>query len=101
MKKIKSLNELLEKNYSLFLRYHKTKFPMFHNSNVFFKDLIYSVKYFVETQGEKVNFDEAAMIAKHITQILENKEVFVKVAKNTYRLNYEKFKTGNPILIEN
>ena len=43
--------DFILKNKSQFLEYFRSKFPTFHNSNVFYRDLRYAAKYFLISGG--------------------------------------------------
>jgi hypothetical protein len=98
MKKEK-LNEQLEQIKNdpvIFLNFLKANYPMFHNSNFFFRDLLYGIKKFGEKKGIEISYPEAEMLANKISVFFEGKEIFVKINKNAWRVNLPEFVTQVP-----
>jgi len=88
MKKI----DLLTSNHIEFLKFLKTQFPLFHKSNVFFRDLQYGVmEYFEKEKKDKVKYSEAETIAREYAAFMEKKEIFKKLDHQTWVLNYPDF----------
>ena len=88
--------ELLKKEYPIFLNYLKAKFPVFHNSNFFFRDLHYGVKTYLEKKGVPVSYSEAEEIAEKFAEFLKEKEVFIWVNEKSWKINYPEFITTVP-----
>lgn len=80
--------EYLKNNLETFMGYMKEKYPLFHNSNVFLRDLEYGVKHFFEIKNKKLSFGNTENITKELITFLEGKEILKKVANNTWKLNY-------------
>ncbi len=88
MKKI----DLLTSNHLEFLRFLKTQFPLFHKSNIFFRDLQYGVmEYFEQKKNIKVKYSEAETIARKYAEFMEKKEILRKLDHQTWVLNYPDF----------
>ena len=94
--KLEKYLESLKKDYSVFLNYLKAKFPLFHNSNFFFRDLHFGVKSYLEKKGIYVSYAEAEELAKKLAEFLEEKEIFILVNENSWRINYPEFVTAVP-----
>ena len=88
--------ESLKKDYPVFLSYLKAKFPLFHNSNFFFRDLHYGVKSYLEKKEINVSYAEAEEIAEKMAEFLEEKEIFILVNENSWKINYPEFVTAVP-----
>lgn len=88
----KKLSLLLNEK-EIFLRYLKEKYPVFHNSNVFFRDFHYGIKRFFEKKGIDVNYSEAEKLAKSFGDSLEKDGIFIKVNSIGWKLNYPDFTT--------
>jgi hypothetical protein len=75
------------------LQYLKGRFPMFHQSNVFFRDIQYGIQLLLKEQGSDVNYASAERHARDFTSALEKDGVLVPVDPQTWVLNYPPFKT--------
>lgn len=82
---------LISNDYKIFLQFLKAKYPMFHNSNFFFRDLQFGIVKFLENKGIKIRFGEAEILAKKLGALLEQEGIFKKVNQNGWRLNYPEF----------
>jgi len=88
MKKI----DLLTSNHYEFLKFLKSQFPLYHKSNIFFRDLQYGIMEFMEKdKKEKVKYSEAEKMAHAVAEYFESKEIFKKLDHQTWSLNYPKF----------
>ncbi len=88
--------EILENEYVIFLNYLKAKFPVFHNSNFFFRDFQYGVKRFLEKKGIFLSYSDSEKLASDFALFLESKEIFTKVNSLGWRVNYSDFVTPAP-----
>ena len=88
-------NELKKENH-IFLNYLKAKFPVFHNSNFFDKDLQYGIIGFLENKGTNISFEQAEKLAILLSDFYVNQGIFIKISANTWRLNYPDFVTAKP-----
>jgi hypothetical protein len=89
------VNRLLNEKAAL-LNYFKSIFPVYHNSNVFYRDFQNAVQKYLELKGEKIKFAEAEKLAKQVSDRLEAEGIFVRVNPIGWKLNYEPFRTGAP-----
>ncbi len=97
MNKIKSKHlDLLRKENDSLLTFLKAKFPMFHNSNFFFRDLQYGIRSFLEKKDIIVSYTEADELAKLIASDWESKGIFIKVNNIGWKVNYPEFATTEP-----
>lgn len=88
--------ELLKREEESFLGFLKAKYPMFHNSNFFYRDLQYGTRSFMEKKGIDITYAEAAKLADAISEEFENKGIFVRVNKIGWKINYPEFTTTEP-----
>ena len=88
--------ELLKLEDEALLGFLKAKFPMFHNSNFFYRDLQYGLRSFLEKKGIDIAYAEAAKLADAISKEFENKGIFVRVNKIGWKINYPEFTTSEP-----
>jgi len=65
----------------------QTRKPVFHKSNVFFRDIQHAVHdYFESVKGEQVSLPEAERMAKEIVQLYTQQGVLRQVNNQAYRL---------------
>ena len=88
--------DLIKNDDQVFLKYLKAKYPLFHNSVFFFRDLQFGLQKFLERKGIKISNAEAENLAKHLGAYLENKQIFIRVNLSGWRLNYPEFVTTAP-----
>ena len=75
------------------LAFLKSRFPLYHQSNVFFRDIQYGIQLFLERKGIKASYPESEMIAREFVARLEKEGVFIPVDRQTWALNYPEFRT--------
>ncbi len=82
--------DVLIEDPEVMLGYMRSKHKgVFHNSNIFIRDLQYSVRdYFEDTAGKTISIPEAERIAKDIARNFEQLGVFKRVNPQGYVLNY-------------
>ena len=88
--------ELLKREKESLLGFLKAKYPMFHNSNFFYRDLQYGVRSFMEKKGIDITYAEAAELADAICIEFENKRIFIRMSKTGWKINYPEFATTEP-----
>lgn len=73
--------------------------PVFHNSNVFLRDLQYSIQdYFEDKEGTTIRDRQAQQIAEEVARAFERKGIFKKVNPQGFVLNFPELvasKEGN------
>jgi hypothetical protein len=88
--------DLLKNEEESLLKFLKAKFPMFHNSNFFYRDLQYGIRSFLEKKGIEINYAEAGNLTDAISAIFEDKGIFIRVNKIGWKINYPEFATVEP-----
>lgn len=88
--------ELIKREDESFLGFLKAKYPMFHNSNFFYRDLQYGVLSFMAKKGNEITYAEAGRLADAISEEFENKGIFVRMNKIGWKINYPEFTTTEP-----
>lgn len=88
--------KMLREQQDIFLKYLKAKFPLFHNSNFFFRDFHYGIKYFLDEKLIPTNYHDAEECAKDFSKTLENQGIFIKVNDLGWKVNYKDFATAVP-----
>lgn len=74
-----------------FLLFMRTRTPLYHLSNLFLRDLHFSVMEFLKKKNVSIGQTEAEKVAREIALHLEKKNVLKKLNSNTWVLNYPDF----------
>ncbi len=93
---MKKLLDLLRNEYKILLNYLRAKYPLFHNSNLFFRDFQYGIRRFLERKEFKVSYQDAEKLANELGRYLEQQGIFIKVNILGWKLNYPEFATTTP-----
>jgi hypothetical protein len=87
--------EILKENFEEFLEFMKAKYPLYHLSNVFIRDLQYAIRNYFLERRRKISFSESEYLSFEFARFMEGKGIF-KLVKDEYNkvrvLNYPKFK---------
>ena len=94
--KFQSNLQLLKNNEMELLNYLKAKFPVFHNSNFFFRDFQYGIRSFLEKKEIKCSYQLAEKLAIEMAKHLEDENIFIKVNNQGWKVNYPEFATTKP-----
>jgi hypothetical protein len=76
-----------------FLHFLKAKFPLYHLSNFFFRDLHYGIIDFYSRRKQKISYGEAEHVARVVAQHFEKQNIFKKVNQQGWVLLYPEFIT--------
>ncbi len=87
--------QVLKNEEAIFLRYFKSRFPLFHNSNLFLRDFQFAVHAFFTLRGENLSYSDAESITKNFASTLERREILVPLTAKSWRLNYPEFTAQN------
>ena len=93
--------EFIRKNKTRFLDYFRTKFPTFHLSNVFYRDLRYALKYYLNSNNFKLSDAELEDVLNTLIKEMVSEGIFKPVSIGVWTLNYPDFRTktpGKPVL---
>jgi hypothetical protein len=96
MNKLNSYLETLKSEQQIFLNYLKAKFPIFHNSNFFFRDLHFGIRSYFEKKGIDLSYSISEQIAMKFSQHLEAQNFFIKVSDKTWKVDFPEFVTTVP-----
>ncbi len=84
--------EYIVNNKAEFLQYLKSKFPLIHESNFFFRDLHYGLMSYVEEKlNKKLGYLEAEKITQAVATELEKQGILKRMDSRTWLLNYPEF----------
>ena len=75
------------------LRFLKSKFPIYHRSNIFFRDIQYGVQLFLLRRGARISYTAAESIARALVRALEREGVLVPIDRQSWAVNYPEFRT--------
>lgn len=95
-KKITTLFSDLQNNNQIFLNYLKAKFPIFHNSNFFFRDFQYGLKGYLEKKTIQMTWRDIEELSKLLCDYYVSKKIFIKISSQVCKLNYPEFVTSKP-----
>jgi len=89
----------LKNNDEILLKFLKAKFPVFHNSNFFFRDLQYGIRSFLEKKDIFISYKESEKLAGDIAEHFTGKGIFQRVNNQGWKVNYPEFaavEAGDP-----
>ncbi len=92
--------EFMKRNKIQFLEFLRSKFPIFHLSNVFYRDLRYSVKYYLLANGFRVSDMELEAVSNALIGQMVSDDILKPVSTGAWTLNYPEFHTktsGKPV----
>jgi len=92
---MKNLDHLME-NDTETLSFLRTRFPIHHLSNVFFRDIQYGIQTMLDRKGAKVGYTEAERLATEFVGRLEKKKILVPIDRQSWVVYSEEFKTVAP-----
>src|SRR3990170_7646327 len=95
-RKLQKHIDLLKKDETIFLNFLKAKFPVFHNSNFFFRDFQYGIRSFLEKKEIKASYQMAEKLAEDMAKYYEVKNLFVKINHQAWKINKQEFVTAEP-----
>jgi hypothetical protein len=87
-----TLTEKFEKEQKEFLNFLKGKFNLFHQSNVFFRDIHYGVMAYLEMKNLRTPYARAEQLTREIVTGLQQKGIFHAIDHQTFTLIYPEFK---------
>lgn len=73
------------------LNYLKSKYPLFHRSNVFYRDLQFGIKHYLESREIKLSYTESEELANKFIEHLILQGILKKIDDQIYLLNYPDF----------
>lgn len=75
------------------LDFLKSRFPMYHLSNFFFRDVQYGVQMMLAEKGLRVRYSESEKAARALVEKLEHAKIFRSIDHQSWVVNYPEFKT--------
>jgi hypothetical protein len=83
---------LLNENVKDFLFFLRSKYSLFHLSNVFFRDIHYGIISYLEGKGTKLGYGDAEQLAKRFIGGLEQSSILKPIKNGSWMLNYPEFR---------
>ncbi len=83
--------QIIIENHKEFLKYLKSKFPLYHESNVFFRDFHYGVMNYLVAFKKKLKYSDGEEVTRGVIGEFEKRGLLKKVDKQTWLLNYPEF----------
>lgn len=80
-----------------FLNFLRTKLPVYHMSNIFYRDMMYGVIDYLEKRDVKVSFSLAETITQEVIANFEKRNMLRKVNAQGWVLNYPEFTTPKAV----
>ena len=74
------------------LAFLKSQYPLYHMSNIFFRDIQYGIQTMFERKDVKIGYADAEKIAKAFVAQLERKKILVKIDGQSWVLHYPDFR---------
>lgn len=78
------------------LNFLKARFPLFHNSNFFFRDIQYGIRSYFEKKDIEITYPQAEKLAIEFIELLEAEKMFIKINSQSWKVNNEAFATVQP-----
>jgi hypothetical protein len=75
------------------LAYLKGRGPIFHQSNIFFRDIQFGIQQMLEERGKKQSYAEAERLARGFVERLEARHILRAVDRQTWVVYHEDYKT--------
>lgn len=93
---LNNLLSLLVYNQNQFLMFLKTKFPLFHNSNIFLRDIQFGIKNYFANKQIILSYSDSEKLALLFSDKLVSEEIFKKISDNCWKLNDLSYLTKEP-----
>ena len=74
------------------LKFLKDRFPVFHLSNIFLRDIQYGIQSYLNGRDLKVSYRLAEEIAREFVAKLEREKILRPIDGQTWMVNFEEFR---------
>lgn len=81
------LSDLIQ-NKNMFFHFMKEKYPVFYNSNIFFRDVQFAIQRYYEQRGEKMRYSAWEKLASSFLNELTSQNELVLNGKNCWKVNF-------------
>lgn len=80
--------DILKNNKDIFFNFMEAKYPLYKDSNIFLRDLLYAIKNFFEKKNSELSYSTAENLALAFAAYLEANGEFTKLRFDTWRVNF-------------
>ncbi len=81
--------EHLISNKEVFFNFMKKKYPLFQQSNLFFRDMQYAIMSYFELKEKPLKYEEAELVAQNFIKKLVDNGELLKLDHKTWKVNFE------------
>jgi hypothetical protein len=74
-----------------FLKFLHDRFPLFHLSNIFYRDMHFGVLAYLAGHGKRISYGAGEKITNEVVNSFENSGVLKRINHKTWVLNYPEF----------
>ncbi len=74
-------------------RFLKSRFPVYHLSNIFFRDIHYGIMEYLRERKMTVRYQEGERMARAFIEKLEHEKILRMLDRQTWMVQYEAFRT--------
>ena len=85
--------EFVLKNSRDVLDFLRTRFPVFHRSNLFLRDVQYGIQAMFVQKGVRVSYADAEEIAGAFVEKLEKDKILVPIDRQSWVVHYPDYRT--------
>ena len=75
-------------NKKLFFSFMKEKYPVFKESNIFFRDVQYAIRNYYLKKGKPIDYQKAEKIASEFIEGLVKEGELKKISNNAWKVNF-------------
>ncbi len=72
----------------VFFNFMKEKYPLFYNSNIFFRDIQYAIISYFQKKDINIKRHDAEIIAKDFVTELEKSGELKRMSNNSWKVNF-------------
>jgi hypothetical protein len=82
-------HQVLSEEKEIFLKFMREKYPIFYNSNIFFRDIHFAITSFFTLKEKPINYGRAEQLTYNFIKQLEETGELQKVSNNAWRVNFK------------
>ncbi len=75
-------------NRMMFFNFMREKYPIFYNSNVFFRDIQYAIISYYRKKDTKIKPADSELIAENFVNELEKSGELIRISINSWKVNF-------------
>jgi len=87
----KYLDDVLSNDQKV-LAYLKSRYPLYHLSNVFFRDVQFGIQSMLHQENGRISYVDAEKLARAFIAQLEKRKILIPIDGQTWVLNYPEFR---------